>query len=321
MARAGEGVPEGRAEGESTAPRLEDLPDATLRSLLARWKWRRANPEKRKELRKHAERWLERNAPVVVRIPTGQIVLNGPAECSRSIFLTGSYELEEEARFAALLKPGMTVFDVGANLGIYTLLASRVVGRSGAVHSFEPVPQMFGYLSEAARRTGLRNAVLNPVAVSEQEGAVTMYLADERKRSGWHALAPSPERSGRVDVRAVTLDGYAREKGIRRVHVLKIDIEGAELLAFRGAPGLLSGPEAPIIQSEMCDEHTAHFGYTCADAKAHLAEHGYGCYRCRPGGAWEVVETQSAHPRYENVLFLKPEHRPLLPSGWRVPQP
>jgi FkbM family methyltransferase len=215
----------------------------------------------------------------------------------------------------------MTVFDIGANLGIYTLLAAGPVGASGTVHAFEPVPDLLSYLEESVRRSGAGNVVVNPLAVGDCSEPVPMYLALKKKHSGWHSLAPSADRPRQIQVQGITLDDYVEARGLDRVDLIKIDIEGGELPAFRGASRLLSRPDAPILQAELCDSHCAHFGYTSRDAKEYLAALGYAGYRAGGDGKWRTVSPDESHRKAENVFFLKPGQLSRAPEEWGLPQP
>jgi FkbM family methyltransferase len=292
---------------------------AGLQCRVARWLWRRGSTRRRKKLRRWVEAWLERHAPVVIPLDGSRIVLDGPGTLSRSLFLMGGRELEDEAAFRRLVRPGMTVFDVGANLGIYTLLAARRAGPGGQVHAWEPVPDLFDLLAQSVRLSRFRNVSLNRAAVSDRGGSMPMFLAEGTK-SDIHALAPSAERSRQIEVPVMALDEYAAERGIERVDLLKLDIEGAELLALRGAEGLLRSARPPLLQVELADNTAADFGIACADVKQFLAGHGYTGYRRGADGRWQVVTVAESHPKWENVLFLQPRHRELAPPEWRLPE-
>jgi FkbM family methyltransferase len=295
-----------------------DCRDATREARVARWLWDRSGRWGRKRLRRWTERWLSRHAPVAVPLAGARIVLDGPGTVSRSVFLTASRETEDEAAFQELVQPGMTVLDVGANLGIYTILAAMRVGPAGAVHAFEPVPAVFACLERSIRLSGLGQVRLNQAAVSDRAGTVPMYLG-VGKDSDIHSLAPSDRRPDRVDVTTLTLDDYVREHRIDQVQVMKIDVEGAELPALRGATGLLARDDAPIIQAELADDNFQAFGYSSPDLKRFLADLGYTAFKRTGGSSWETSPIEAAHPKWENVLFVKPAGRRFIPASWHFP--
>lgn len=211
----------------------------------------------------------------------------------------------------------MTIFDVGANVGIYTLIAASRVGASGAVHAFEPVPELLACLATGVHLSRAGNVALIGAAVADDNDFREMYLG-EGSDSDIHSLAPSERRPRRLAVPCLALDDYAARRGIRSVDLLKIDVEGAELPALRGAARLLSGPDAPILQVELCEANFEGFGYTSRVLKEHLAGLGYAGYRFSPSGEGTPVPEPEPHPRWENLLFLKPVHYERLPDGWRL---
>lgn len=292
--------------------------NADLEAWVLRALWRRANERRQRRLKRWAERWLLRNAPVAVPLagPARARIVLDAGFVARHVLLSGGYELPWQAALEALLRSGMTFFDVGANIGVYTLPAAGLVGESGQVHAFEPAPAMFEHLGASVALSRFRNVTLNAAAAGDQAGTVTLHLAEDPRHSGWHSLAPSEKRQRRVEVPCVTLDGYVRDRGIRRVDFLKVDVEGGELLVLRGARELLSGEGAPMVQAELADDHCRHFGYTAADVKTRMAEHGYGAYQVGPDGQWAAVDGVESHPGWDNVLFLKPEHLPRTPPAW-----
>jgi FkbM family methyltransferase len=148
------------------------------------------------------------------------------------LIYTGGYELEESALVKALIKPGMTVVDIGANVGYYTAMAAKLVGSAGRVLSFEPSSPAFSKL-QVMIADRCANVELFNVALGPAEGSLTLYIPPEDE----HNLNPSmyQYRSGMtpVTVPVTTLDKVLDD--VDRVDFLKIDVEGFEPLVFRGA--------------------------------------------------------------------------------------
>jgi len=176
----------------------------------------------------------------------------------------------------------MVVFDLGANLGQYTLLAAQIVGETGRVHSFEPGSKMFDELKFNVSLNDLsRRCVLNNVAVSDVSGVAN--LSKYTPGSEVYASLGSHTRReatlvGHEEVRTVRLDDYVKDAGISHVDFIKIDIEGAEFLALRGAETLLSGSDAPVILIELADVNTDGFGYKAVETWDYLEKLGYHFY-------------------------------------------
>jgi FkbM family methyltransferase len=141
------------------------------------------------------------------------------------------------------VKPGMRVLDIGANIGFYTILLSRLVGKEGVVYAFEPEEDNFKGLKRVTRN--LENVELVQAACGEKSGKIYLYRSE--KMNVDHQVYPSGEPRGRVEVNMVTVDDYLRgEKG--GVGFVKIDVQGYDCHAFRGMTETLArSPNAFMI--------------------------------------------------------------------------
>jgi len=150
-----------------------------------------------------------------------------------------------ERRFVAgFLRPGMTVLDLGAHHGLFTTLMSRLVGPSGRVLAFEPSPRERRGLERHIRLNACTNVTVVPMAVSSSAGNAEFYMVENR-RSGASGLRRTQldgrfPKSERIQVRVAALDEYLGNASINYVDFVKMDIEGAELEAFKGAKKLLT---------------------------------------------------------------------------------
>lgn len=141
------------------------------------------------------------------------------------------------------LSPGDVAVDVGANIGIYTQLLSRWVGPTGLVHSFEPSPENFGRLKSATRKLG--NVRLSHAAVGESSRRTTLYVSD-KLNVDHRAYLPEGNSRHTVPIEMMALDDYF-EPG-QRVDLIKMDIQGYELHALRGASRVLAdNPSANLL--------------------------------------------------------------------------
>ncbi|HTB58381.1 MAG TPA: FkbM family methyltransferase [Polyangia bacterium] len=165
---------------------------------------------------------------------------------NRAIFLYGTFEISETRLVQAFLQPGMTFLDVGAHIGYYTLIAARLVGDAGHVHSFEPGKEMRAHLEANVARNGLRNVEIHPQALAERTGEVGFYPSELASNQGISSIIASGDgRAAPVTVPSFSLDDFAASLGGRRIDFLKMDIEGAELQVIRGGRRLLGEKEAP----------------------------------------------------------------------------
>ncbi|WP_157745165.1 MULTISPECIES: FkbM family methyltransferase [Luteimonas] len=138
-----------------------------------------------------------------------------------------------------VLRPGDAFIDAGANIGIYTVLASRLVGPGGRVISIEMMPDTAKRLESHIHMNHLRNVTVVKNAISDVEGDVVIAMVQAGKY-GQASISGGAERhetSSEIPVQTTTLDAVAER--ISSVKLMKIDVEGAELQAFRGAKSLL----------------------------------------------------------------------------------
>jgi FkbM family methyltransferase len=193
-----------------------------------------------------------------------------------------------------LLSPNDIVLDVGANVGLWAMGAARKVGAEGHVHAFEPVPSNYQHLVSNLRLNGIANVETSRVALADTAGEATFFIpaaTGERGTKKPHATTSSglgslARREGineeiRVPVR--TIDSYLQERSLSRVDFIKIDVEGAEQLAFRGAATLLSRNDAPMIMFEADDRLAQRFGSSCSAVKSLLAGFGYSIFAYEHG--------------------------------------
>src|ERR1039458_761748 len=132
----------------------------------------------------------------------------------------GSYEWEKQRAFARVTPFGGTVLDLGANVGFYTLLAAELVGPSGHVHAFEPVPRNLQYIRRHIALNGLTN-------VSVVEAAVSNASGKRRFRLDTSPAMGHLGDDGQIEVSAVALDQFVFGTAVAAPHSIKIDVEGA----------------------------------------------------------------------------------------------
>ena len=186
------------------------------------------------------------------------------------------WEPLETAAFLAYAQEGMCVFDVGANIGYYTLLAARAVGPSGRVYAFEPEPHNFELLTRNVAENGFTNVRPVNAAVSNRAGVVRLHLDDAN--FGAHSFDPGSVRnsSGRsVEAETVRLDDFADEARAFEAGVLvKVDVQGAEGLVVEGGRRLLALPKVTAFM-EFWPEALARAQADAARVLADLENLGF----------------------------------------------
>jgi FkbM family methyltransferase len=141
------------------------------------------------------------------------------------------YEPEVNEQIMKLLQPGMTMVDVGANLGWYTCLAAQLIGPSGYVYAFEASPSTVEVLRKNIAVNGNKNIKVTAKGVTDKADKVTFFVEEA---SGASSLFSSGHEVTRMEVEAISLDEFFQQEGWPPVHLVKIDIEGAEKLALEG---------------------------------------------------------------------------------------
>jgi len=175
----------------------------------------------------------------------------------------------ELAYLGKALFPRAVFIDVGANLGIYTLVASSIVGPAGRVIAIEPSFQSLPILRKNIAINGLTNVLPLSVALTEKAGSAWLYHGPDPSQN---SLGKNPSRNGvGEEVMTETLDSVLLQACVDRVDVIKMDAEGSEELILRGATRVLKS-ERPIVVFEFQPEAAQRLGLS-------------------PTGAWDLLES------------------------------
>lgn len=201
--------------------------------------------------------------------------------------LTGRHEPETMSQINRLVRPGMTVLDIGAHVGYYSRRSARLVGDGGHVFAFEPHPRTFETLARNLRP--YPNVTPVQAAVAEAEGTAELYdylmmsasgslHYDESMRDLQKAQLSASDIAPRIasdfpvqtyTVRTLALDDYLAGEGVERVDVVKMDIEGAEIGALRGMRGIIARSPGIALIMEYNPQALRSFDH---DPQAALAE-------------------------------------------------
>ena len=147
----------------------------------------------------------------------------------------GHYELHIQKTLEVSIKPGQTVFDIGANAGFFTLVAARLVGSAGKVIAFDPLPDNIASIEEQLELNSLTNCTVAPQAVAGEAGRAKFFFSAPGSPMA-HLNSSSPAETF-IEVELTTLDEAAARHGDPQF--IKMDIEGAEVQALHGATRLL----------------------------------------------------------------------------------
>jgi FkbM family methyltransferase len=215
----------------------------------------------------------------------------------------GQYERLEMEMVLRLVEPGFTVFDIGANIGWYSLNIARVIPDI-RVMAFEPLPDTFEHLSRNVELNKANNVCAYNFGFSNEEKELTFYFCPDS--SGSASAMNIGERSDArlVRCRVRRMDDFVEESGAGP-DFIKCDVEGAELFVFQGGMESIR-KHRPIILAEMLRKWSAKFNYSPNDIIDLLSGAGYKCYAIRNSKLAEfgrmdenTVET--------NFFFLHPD--------------
>jgi FkbM family methyltransferase len=166
-------------------------------------------------------------------------------------YASGAYEPQIERAMSSGLRPGSVFYDVGAHIGVFSLLAARIVGESGTVFAFEADPDNAERIKEHARRNGLDQIHVVPYAVWNSPGKLMFQRAavNSSRNQGAVAIGLQIQNENTTHVEAITLDGFSQEH--LAPALIKIDIEGGETAALQGSENLFT-LHRPIL---ICEVH------------------------------------------------------------------
>ena len=206
----------------------------------------------------------------------------------------GIYEPEVQEALARNLKPNMVFYDIGANAGFFSLVASRLVSPGGQVFAFEPLPENADVIDEQFRLNDLTNAEVVRAAVGRTTGSARLTVTGEPSTA--HLAGPDDIAS--VDVRLVSLDDFVREHG--PPDLVKIDAEGAEADVLEGARRLVAERSPAFLvelhgerQAELVHRFLRERGYEIGDLEGRRLADPLGSRHIlawRPAGGWSADE-------------------------------
>lgn len=235
---------------------------------------------------------------------------SGSLQRGHFLFFTKNYELPTQNYLKKTIKPGMVVMDIGAHVGFFTLLLADLVGNKGKVYSFEPYSKNVQLLRENVVINNLDWVEVIPLALSDKVGEVILHL--NPINDGGHSLADlsnNPDLRGWDThnlievVRTTTLDNFVQEKGIQKIDLIKMDVEGAETLVLEGAKNTLSMGKVSKIISETGTQAQKQMSKTEKDLRDIFYAYNFHSYFIDE----QLTEFGPEIPveKLSNILYLK----------------
>lgn len=218
------------------------------------------------------------------------------------IYFFGAYRPERVAMIKLLSRPGMVAFDIGANIGSFSLLIAKYANPGSRVIALEPNPGQFAKL--------MRNLELNPslsksvqplaIAVGASSGYATLHIPSAAKfNQGNSSLISIPEEGfDKIEVEVIAIDDYMKRNEIGRLDLIKLDAQGMELAVVEGAIGTIRNYRPAILMDNSLD----HDGEEFWKLRGRLLEFGYSLYVATTDGP-KMISENAICPRGE-IAFL-----------------
>lgn len=189
----------------------------------------------------------------------------------------GVYHPQMTKVFKDIISEGMTIVDIGANIGYFTLIAARLTGKKGKVFAFEPEPHNFDLLVRNIALNGYDNVIAVQKAISDKNGKAKLFV--DRTSWGSHSLMGGGKgfAQGVIEVETQTLDDYFKDyRG--EINLIKIDIEGAEAIAFRGMWDTIRSSNGLAIITEFLPDFLAKYDCSPNQFLQDILRYGFELY-------------------------------------------
>lgn len=219
----------------------------------------------------------------------------------------GSYEKDCMDMMLRLIKPNHTVFDIGANIGWYSMVFCKCLDGLH-VCSFEPMPKTFEYLSRNIELNDIHTIESFNFGFSNEQRDMIFYYDREDSVNSSMANLVEKEQIQRVICKVTTIDLFVETEN-KKVDFIKCDVEGAELFVFLGGARTLKRYK-PIVFSEMLRKWSAKFDYHPNEIIAFMKELGYRCFTIAGGTLLEFFEMDDG-TRETNFVFLHKENHAI----------
>jgi FkbM family methyltransferase len=251
---------------------LEHIRRCTILDRLS-WEWK-------EQVKRRRRLWWEAHKRRIeffeVKVDGIKLRLYLESELARLIYCE-YFELMEREFLRAFLRPGDIFVDIGANIGLYTLIAASCVTESGSVYSFEPAEKSFKRLCDNVILNGFSNIKCYQMALSNETGEFPFYTSEDG-HDAWNSFATpiAGKAFSKEIIKCKKWDDFVFQHDlIDRVTMVKIDVEGWESRVLEGARGSLSRKDAPLLQVEFTEEASASAGFSCEFLYNLLEELGY----------------------------------------------
>jgi len=262
-----------------------------IRLLSRIWKWCTPPPYSR-------EAQVE-GTPIRMRCDLTKFV-------QRHIYFFGHFEQADCANWMKAARYANTIFDVGANVGLYSLLAASV-NPTATIYAFEPTASIQTEFETNLRLNTIQTVQIESFAVgaTSASGFLHRSVGPTGDNEGTNYVTAGKLRDTDTEVRMVSLDDFCLQRGIEQIDLLKMDIEGGEYDALVGAQGLLGRKAVKCLFIELLERVAVpQGGHTTVEVKQILHNFGYTIYKVEHGKAVQVPVEKVHTGNGDNVIAV-----------------
>jgi FkbM family methyltransferase len=228
---------------------MTSLKHRSLAVLLRRYPFNRMRGTILKVLHERAAT----DGKVWCKSPGGDVLADLADLMGEAVFYFGDQDPALTWVCRRLVSRGNTVLDIGANIGVMTLLLSQLVEDTGIIYSFEPNPPIYSGLAAAIKRNNVKNVRLQSIALGSEPGALELFVPAGNAGAGSLIRKPQVPGGHRVVVKMETLDRFLAQQNISSIHFIKIDVEGFEEQVLQGARHTFESIRPQAVLFEMND--------------------------------------------------------------------
>ncbi|MFA6432646.1 MAG: FkbM family methyltransferase [Candidatus Paceibacterota bacterium] len=228
---------------------------------------------KPKPLRALADGLIRKLTPIQIVLPEGTVFLDQNDPAVSGALAMGAHDPYEIECFRNALKTDMNVVDIGANIGYYTVVAAGRVGSQGKVFAYEPESHNFSLLEKNIEANKFTWTTPIKAGLSDKPGKRILFVAEEH--TGIHSFADNRGAGSGVEVETDTLDHSLESYGSPKIDLIKMDIEGAEILALQGMKQTFARNPGLILFIELYPQAIERFGHRAIELLDILKESGF----------------------------------------------
>lgn len=230
----------------------------------------------------------------------GRLICNLDDWIPWNVYIHGRYQVEGnyEDFMLNIASKSAVVFDIGANIGYYTIQFSRIFKKTGIIYSFEPLSYQYNLLKRNIALNNISNVIPIKMIVSDTDGSTRRVYFSGMENTGNSSL--EIESQEYEDVATTTIDHFCEDKNIENIDLVKIDVEGHELSVLKGMEGILRKNIVKNLFVEINDETLSAAGTSTIEVVSFLGEFGYKPFSIAFGKTQEYLVGNS-----ESLVYFR----------------